>query len=72
VCMDQVVVDLGPASEAADAVVAPGDEVVLFGPGDAGEPTAAEWARWLDTIHYEVVTGVGCRPRVTRTSGPRA
>ena len=72
VCMDQVVVDLGPAAEAADAVVTPGDEVVLFGPGDAGEPTAAEWARWLDTIHYEVVTGVGCRPRVTRTSGPRA
>ncbi|WP_328304993.1 alanine racemase [Actinomycetospora sp. NBC_00405] len=72
VCMDQVVVDLGPAADAADAVVAPGDEVVLFGPGDAGEPTAAEWARWLDTIHYEVVTGVGCRPRVTRTSGPRA
>jgi alanine racemase len=70
VCMDQVVVDLGPA-DAADAAVAPGDEVVLFGPGDAGEPTAAEWARWLDTIHYEVVTGVGCRPRVTRTSGPR-
>ncbi|WP_433030062.1 alanine racemase [Actinomycetospora sp. CA-053990] len=72
VCMDQVVVDLGPAAEAADAVVTAGDEVVLFGPGDAGEPTAAEWARWLDTIHYEVVTGVGCRPRVTRTSGPRA
>ena len=72
VCMDQVVVDLGPAADAADAAVAPGDEVVLFGPGDAGEPTAAEWARWLDTIHYEVVTGVGCRPRVTRTSGPRA
>jgi alanine racemase len=72
VCMDQVVVDLGPAADAADGVVAAGDEVVLFGPGDAGEPTAAEWARWLDTIHYEVVTGVGCRPRVTRTSGPRA
>jgi alanine racemase len=69
VCMDQVVVDLGPADGDVPAV-APGDEVVLFGPGDAGEPTAAEWARWLDTIHYEVVTGVGCRPRVTRTVGP--
>ncbi|GAA4865935.1 alanine racemase [Actinomycetospora straminea] len=68
VCMDQVVVDLGPADGDPPAV-APGDEVVLFGAGDAGEPTALEWARWLDTIHYEVVTGVGCRPRVTRTHG---
>jgi len=68
VCMDQVVVDLGPAAD-GDPGVAPGDEVVLFGAGDAGEPTAAEWARWLDTIHYEVVTGVGSRPRVTRTVG---
>ena len=73
VCMDQVVVDLGPADRyGADGdvpAVHPGDEVVLFGAGDAGEPTASEWARWLDTIHYEVVTGVGCRPRVTRTAG---
>jgi alanine racemase len=68
VCMDQVMVDLGPAED-GPTTVAPGDEVVLFGPGDAGEPTAADWARWLDTIHYEVVTGVGSRPRVTRTSG---
>ena len=69
VCMDQVVVDLGPA-DAAEATgtagVRPGDDVTLFGPGDAGEPTAAEWAGLLDTIHYEVVTGVGDRPRVTR------
>jgi alanine racemase len=60
VCMDQVVVDCG------DAAVAEGDEVVLFGPGDRGEPTAQDWADTLDTIHYEVVTGV-VRPRVTRT-----
>lgn len=71
VCMDQVVVDLGPAAAFTDDV-APGDEVLLFGPGDAGEPTAPDWARWLDTIHYEVVTGVGCRPRVTRTRGSTA
>ena len=70
VSMDQVVVDLGPAGPGgttADAGVAAGDEVLLFGPGAHGEPTAADWARWLDTIHYEVVTGVGSRPRVTRT-----
>jgi alanine racemase len=58
VCMDQVVVDLG--DDAAEA----GDEVLLFGPGDAGEPTAQEWASVLGTIPYEVVTGVRGRVRL--------
>jgi alanine racemase len=52
VCMDQVVVDLG------DDPVAVGDEVILFGPGDRGEPTAQEWADTLGTISYEIVTGI--------------
>ena len=55
VCMDQFVLDLG------DARVAPGDPVVLWGPGDEGEPTAQQWADVLDTIHYELVTRVGGR-----------
>jgi alanine racemase len=38
-----------------------GDEVLLFGPGDAGEPTAQEWAEALGTISYEIVTGFGSR-----------
>jgi alanine racemase len=50
VCMNQVVVDFG------DEPVAPGDEVVLFGPGDHGEPTAQEWADALGTLSYEIVT----------------
>jgi alanine racemase len=50
VCMNQVVVDFG------DAPAAPGDQVVLFGPGDAGEPTAQEWADALGTLSYEIVT----------------
>jgi alanine racemase len=50
VCMNQVVVDFG------DSHVAPGDEIVLFGPGDAGEPTAQEWADALGTLSYEIVT----------------
>jgi alanine racemase len=59
VCMDQFVVEVG------DDVVSAGDPVVLFGPGEQGEPTADEWARRLDTINYEVVTRVGQRlPRV--------
>lgn len=58
VCMDQIVVDVG------DLAVAPGDPVVLFGPGRVGEPTAQDWADAVDTIHYEIVTRVG--PRVAR------
>ena len=60
VCMDQIVVLCG------DDEVSEGDEVVVFGPGDRGEPTAAEWADELGTIHYEIVSGM-YRPRVTRT-----
>jgi alanine racemase len=58
VCMDQIVIDVG------DLDVAPGDPVVLFGPGRAGEPTAQDWADVVGTIHYEIVTRVG--PRVAR------
>jgi alanine racemase len=56
ICMDQFVVDLG-----ADQVAQPGDEVTLFGPGDHGEPTAADWAAWCETIGYEIVTRIGSR-----------
>ena len=63
VCMDQVVVDCGPDGGGEVAV---GDRAVLFGPGDAGEPTAQDWADELGTIHYEVVTGVHGH-RVRRT-----
>ena len=38
VCMDQFVVDVG------DLPAVAGEEVVLFGPGDEGEPTAQDWA----------------------------
>ncbi|ABD10006.1 alanine racemase [Frankia casuarinae] len=55
VCMDQFVLDVG------DDQVAAGDEVLLFGPGDRGEPTADDWAAALGTINYEIVSRVGAR-----------
>lgn len=59
VAMDQFVVDIG------DDVAAVGDEAVLFGPGDRGEPTAEDWAQAAGTIAYEIVTRIGARvPRV--------
>ncbi|MFC8825128.1 alanine racemase [Streptomyces sp. NPDC057137] len=62
VAMDQFVVDLGAGPD-ADAVQE-GAPAVLFGPGDDGEPTAADWAEAADTIAYEIVTRIG--PRVPR------
>ena len=59
ICMDQFVVDLGPGG----TDVAEGDEAVLFGPGDSGEPTAQDWADLLGSIHYEVVTSPRGRVR---------
>ncbi|QDO89699.1 alanine racemase [Ornithinimicrobium ciconiae] len=58
VCMDQFVIDVG------DLSVAAGDEIVLFGPGTRGEPTAQDWAEAVGTINYEIVTRFG--PRVPR------
>ncbi|MFC7329769.1 alanine racemase [Marinactinospora rubrisoli] len=58
VSMDQIVVDVG------DLPVAAGDPVTVFGPGDAGEPTTGDWARWCGTNEHELMTGVG--PRVER------
>lgn len=60
VCMDQLVVDCGDDEPPA------GSEVILFGSGAEGEPTAREWADTLGTIDYEIVTGM-YRPRVRRT-----
>jgi alanine racemase len=55
VCMDQFVLDLG------DSAAAAGDSVVLFGPGDEGEPSAQDWADACGTISYEIVTRIGGR-----------
>jgi len=54
ICMDQFVV-------AVPATVAAGDEVVLFGTGADGEPTAQDWAEACETISYEIVTRIGGR-----------
>ncbi|MFG2337061.1 alanine racemase [Streptomyces yangpuensis] len=59
VAMDQFVVDL----EGDPARV--GDEVVIFGDPERGEPSAEDWAQAAGTIAYEIVTRIGGRvPRV--------
>jgi alanine racemase len=64
VCMDQFVIDVG------DDEIRAGDEVILFGPGDRGEPTAQEWAEMLGTISYEIVTRIGARVPRTYSEEP--
>jgi alanine racemase len=67
ISMDMAVVDLGRHGGE------PGDVVTIFGPGDHGEPTVAEWAGWADTIEHEIVTGLGTRlPRTTRARALRS
>jgi alanine racemase len=61
--MDQFVVDLG------DTEAAPGDPVVLFGPGTEGEPSAQDWAEACGTISYEIVTRIGGRMQRSYVGG---
>ncbi|XVU28916.1 alanine racemase [Actinoplanes sp. CA-054009] len=55
ISMDQTVVETDPE-------VRPGDTATVFGPGDHGEPTVADWASWAGTLPHEIVTGLGARP----------
>lgn len=57
IAMDQFVIE-------TDGDVRIGDPVVLFGDPATGAPSADDWARWADTIGYEIVTRIG--PRVLR------
>ncbi|MER5808967.1 alanine racemase [Streptomyces sp. NPDC002033] len=59
IAMDQFVVDLGTDEARV------GDEAVLLGDAELGEPTAEDWAQAAHTIAYEIVTRIGGRvPRV--------
>ncbi len=66
VTMDQLLVDCGPSGD-----VAAGDEAVLIGRQKDDAIDAAQWARWLATVPYEVLCGIGPRvPRVYRGGPP--
>jgi alanine racemase len=49
----------------ASSRVGVGDEAIVFGPGDRGEPTAEDWAGWAGTIGDEILARASRRiPRV--------
>lgn len=61
----EVGVDASRVALPSGLQVAVGDEAIVFGTGDAGEPTAEQWAEWSDTVGDELVTGVTRRvPRI--------
>ena len=62
VTMDQLIVNCG------DDDVEIGDEVVLLGRQGDQEITADDWARWADTVSWEILCGVSAR--VPRTLVP--
>ena len=75
VCMDQFMVDLGPAegspgtptARSGQAPAIPGDMATLFGSGIGGEALADDWAQAAGTINYEIVTNLGAHiPRIYR------
>lgn len=59
VCMDQLMVDVGPLSQ-----VEVGDEAVLLGEQSGQLLAAEELGNWAETINYEIVTRMG--PRLER------
>ena len=65
ICMDQTMLDVTDVD-----YIEQGDEVIVFGSGENGEPTADSLAKNTDTINYEVVCLVGKRvPRIYYRGG---
>ena len=65
ICMDQTMLDVTGLD-----YIEQGDEVIVFGTGKCGEPTADSIAKNTDTINYEVVCLVGKRvPRIYYKNG---
>lgn len=58
IAMNSCIADTGPAA------IGVGEQVLVFGPGDRGEPTIAEWAEWAGTNENEIMTNVD--PRLPR------
>lgn len=56
ICMDQCMVDVTAIPD-----VKKGDPVVLIGRQGEQTISADLVAQWMDTIHYEVLTGIGHR-----------
>ena len=59
IAMDQFVLDVGQDP------IQVGDEVIIFGDGATGVPSADDLAAAAGTINYEIVTRMGGRPSIS-------
>lgn len=59
VCMDMTMIDVTEVAE-----IRVGDRVTLIGKNGEEEVWADDWARWGETIPYEILCGIG--PRIQR------
>ena len=59
ICMDVTMIDLTGVESASV-----GDDVIIYGSGEMGEPTVLEVAQWAETIPYEILCRIS--PRVRR------
>ena len=58
-------VDVDTMTVEASSETAAGDVAIVYGPGDAGEPSVEQWAAWADTIGDEILARASRRvPRV--------
>ena len=65
VCMDMTMLDVGDIFLSEDVRI--GDEVVVFGEQDGADITVDQIAKAINTINYEVVTGIsGSLPRINQ------
>ena len=48
-------VDIDTLTVESASDIAPGDAAIVYGPGDAGEPTVEQWAAWAGTIGDEIL-----------------
>lgn len=70
ICMDEVMLDLGPAEDRPIGAI--GHDVTIFGGGGGPTPTAWDVANQIGTIPYEITTAVAPRvPRVPMPDGHR-
>jgi alanine racemase len=67
ICMDMMMVDVTDIPHPAI-----GDEVMLLGKQGEKEITAQDYARWLNTIPYEILCGIGGKANRTYFPGKKS
>lgn len=65
ICMDMMLADVTDVPD-----VKPGDEAILIGRQGSLQISAADIAKWADTIPYDILCGIGTRVKRRYVNGP--